>query len=603
VTATGDPIPAILFGVPGGAGSAATVLDGVPLARRGEAGRALSAAYMSSLLGGLFGAAILALSIPVFRPMMRYIQSPELLAFSVFGLSMVAALAGRSPLRGLTAACVGLMIAMIGADPKTGEMRWTLDSLYLYDGLPLLPMILGLFALPELCDLAISRQSISAKSQYDAKAGMWKGTVDTFRNWWLVIRCGAIGSLLGAIPGVGGAVIDWVAYAHARSTVKGAEETFGTGDIRGVIASESANNAREGGALVPTIAFGVPGTATMALLISAFLVHGLQPGPDMLDKNLGITYSMIWSVAIANILGAGLCYAFSGQFARLATLRYTLIMPPVLCIIFIGAFEGSRTWGDFHTLLLFGVIGWVMKQLRWPRPPLLLGFVLGDLFERYLFISIDRYGSDWMMRPLVVVLFGMAFLALARPAIKSLRKPGAVQQMAAGLEHPRFRPSMLFGLAVLAAVVVMLVDALRWDALAATVPITVGVLALLFGSGALISQAMRKPEDEEGGLHMELVAETAHLRNRTIAMRAGIFALWLLAILAGLATLGLFVTNAIFVVAYMRLEARERWSLVLAMAACTTAFLYLVFERLLHIPWPQTLLGSLAPALQVIPGV
>ena len=174
--------------------------------------------------------------------------------------------------------------------------------------------------------------------------------------------------------------------------------------MRGVIASESSNNAKEGGALVPTVAFGVPGSATMAILLGAFLIHGLVPGPDMLHKNLDITYAMVWSVALANILGAGLCYAFSPQFARLATLRYTLILPAVLSIVYIGAFEASRNWGDLFALLLFGLLGWVMKQFKWPRPPLVLGLVLGDSIERYMFISIERYGFTWLWRPVVAVL-------------------------------------------------------------------------------------------------------------------------------------------------------------------------------------------------------
>jgi TctA family transporter len=356
-TSTGDPIPAIMFGVPGGAGSAATVLDGLPMAKRGEAGRALSAAYMSSMLGGVFGAFLMAVTLPVLRPMMLYLGSPELLAFSTLGISMVAVLSGNAPLRGMVAALLGILIAMIGTDPQTGTLRWTFDYLYLWDGLPLVPVVLGLFALPELCDLAIARSSIAADVRFDATGGMWQGAKDCFTHWWLVLRCSWIGAAFGAVPGIGGAVIDWLAYGHAVRTEKGATQSFGKGDVRGVIAAESANNAREGGALVPTVAFGVPGSAGMAILLGAFLIHGLVPGPEMLSKHLDITYSMVWSIALANILGAGLCYLFSGQFARLATLRYTLILPCVLGIIYIGAFEGSRSWGDLFSLLAFGVLG------------------------------------------------------------------------------------------------------------------------------------------------------------------------------------------------------------------------------------------------------
>src|SRR3954467_12314090 len=202
-TATGDPIPAILFGVPGGAASAATVLDGFPMAKRGEAGRALSAAYMSSMMGGIFGAMLLAVSIPILRPVMLYLGSPELLAFSVLGISMVAVLSGSAPLRGVAAGCLGIMIAMIGSDPQTGTLRWTFDSLYLWDGLPITPVLLGLFALPELCDLLIARVAIAhGVSNKDIYKGQWQGVKDCFENWWLIVRCSWIGGGIGSLPGI-----------------------------------------------------------------------------------------------------------------------------------------------------------------------------------------------------------------------------------------------------------------------------------------------------------------------------------------------------------------------------------------------------------------
>src|ERR671931_487619 len=444
-TATGDPIPAILFGVPGGAASAATVLDGFPIAKRGEAGRALSAAYMSSLMGGIFGALLLAISIPILRPVMLYLGSPELLAFSVLGISMVAVLSGSAPLRGITAGCLGVMIAMIGSDPQTGTLRWTFDSLYLWDGLPLTPLLLGVFALPELCDLLVARVAIEANSgTANIYKGQWQGVKDCFTHWWLILRCSWIGGGIGSIPGISASVVDWLAYGHALKTEKGASKTFGKGDVRGVIASESSNNAKEGGALVPTVAFGVPGSATMAILLGAFLIQGLIPGPDMLTKKLDVTYSMVWSVALANILGAGLCYAFSPQFAKLATLRYTLILPAVLGVVYIGAFEASRNWGDLYTLLFFGVLGWVMKQFKWPRPPLILGVVLGDAIERYLFISIERYGVSWFARPIVAILFAMAIIGLTRPLISDIRRQGGVRAMFSNFQAPVFHPAQLF---------------------------------------------------------------------------------------------------------------------------------------------------------------
>jgi TctA family transporter len=178
--------------------------------------------------------------------------------------------------------------------------------------------------------------------------------------------------------------------------------------VRGVIAPESANNAGTGGMLVPLLAFGVPGGAATAILLGALMVHGFIPGPDMLTKNLDVTYTMIWSIALANIFGAGLCFLLSGQFAKVSTLRYTLILPVIVSIVYVGAFQGSQSWGDMYVLLIFGLMGWIMKRLRWPRPPVILGLVLGVLIERYMSISFLRYGTDWILRPGVVVLLALS---------------------------------------------------------------------------------------------------------------------------------------------------------------------------------------------------
>src|SRR6266513_1618167 len=493
-TATGDPIPAILFGVPGGAASAATVLDGFPMAKKGEAGRALSAAYMASLMGGVFGAFLMAITIPILRPVMLFLGSPELLAFSVLGISMVAVLSGSAPLRGLTAGCLGIMIAMVGTDPQSGTLRWTFDSLYLWDGLPLTPLLLGVFALPELCDLLISRTAIAADTSVgNIYKGQWQGAVDCFKHWWLILRWSWIGGGIGSIPGISASVVDWLAYGHALNTEKGANRTFGKGDVRGVIASESSNNAKEGGALVPTVAFGVPGSATMAILLGAFLIHGLVPGPDMLTKNLSITYAMVWSVALANILGAGLCYAFSPQFAKLATLRYTLILPAVLGIIYIGAFEATRQWGDLFTLLFFGLVGWIMKQFKWPRPPLILGVVLGDTIERYLFISVERYGLSWLARPVVAILFIIAFIGLTRPFLQDIRSQGGLGRMLTSFQRPTFHPSQLFTMFMIALIGGAVIAALRWDFSAKIVPLVVGTVALSAAALSLFNEMCRKP--------------------------------------------------------------------------------------------------------------
>jgi putative tricarboxylic transport membrane protein len=643
-TTTADPIAAILFGAPGHAASAATTLDGYPMTRRGEAGRALGASYMAALIGGLFGAALMAVALPVLRPIILYIGSPELLGVAVFGISMVAVLSGNAPLRGLTAACFGMMLAMIGTDPQSGTLRWTMDTLYLWDGLPLVPLTLGIFALPELCDLAIGRRAVVQEGQtIDTKTGMLLGVQDCMRHWFLILRCAWIGSAMGAIPGIGASVIDWISYGHALRTEKGAAQTFGTGDVRGVIAAESATNAREGGALVPTVAFGVPSSAGMAILLGAFLIHGLVPGPEMLTKHLDITYSMVWSIAIANILGSGLCFAFSGQLAKLATLRYTLFMPCVLSLVYIGAFESSRNWGDLFSLLFFGLLGWAMKHNKWPRPPLVLGFILGDVIERYMFISIERYGVSWMLRPVVVVMFIMAGLSLLRPLLQDIRAHAppivkvetympwvrlfivfwyglvrigrGLKFMLTNLGTAQFSIDNLFPAALLCLFIVMLSESFEWTFAARIIPTIVGVGAILFCSLSLLNDVFGLHERDGGVLaagaagngqqkiHMDIASKTSHLTTATVLARGGLFFGWMVSFMAVMALIGLIPTVPIFIISYMRIEGREPWKIVIPTATAVVLLIYVVFDQLLAIPWPPTLAGMFFPALKFIPSV
>ena len=610
---TADPIAAILFGVPGHAASAATTLDGYPMTKRGEAGRALGASYMSALMGGLFGAALMGLTIPLLRPVMLFIGSPELLALSVFGLSMVAVLSGNTPLRGLTMACFGVMLAMIGSDPQTGTLRWTLDSLYLWDGLPLVPITLGLYALPELCDLAIARTAVITDGpKLDVRTGMMLGIKDCLHHWFLVLRCSWLGASMGAIPGIGASVIDWISYGHALRTEKGAQQTFGTGDVRGVIAAESATNAKEGGALVPTVAFGVPTSAGMAILLGAFLIHGLVPGPDMLTKNLDVTYSMVWSIALANVLGSGLCFLLSGQFAKLVTLRYTLILPVALSLIYIGAFQGTRQWGDLYSLLFFGLLGWTMKHFKFPRPPLILGFILGETFERYLFISIERYGISWWSRPVVIVMFIMAFLGLVRPFIQDVRAHGGVGGMLSGFGAPRFKTNNIFPMMMLCLIGAMVIQGSGWNFDAKIVPMIVGVGALFFCSATLLNDIFRIPEaaasKSESGkmavpnphqkIHMDIGTSLTHIPGKIIALRGVLFFSWLVGFMLSMATIGLLPTVPLFVIAFMRIEGRERYTIIIPMAICMTFLIYAVFDQFLAIPWPPTVMGDFFPILK-----
>ena len=601
VITTSDVIPAVLFGVPGHAASQATVLDGLPMTKRGEASRALSACYMSSLMGGLIGAVILAISLPLVRPFVLSIGTPEMLALTIFGVSMVSALSGNAPLRGVVAACFGILVGMIGTNVATGQMRWTGNMLYLQDGIPLVPIILGIFALPELCELAIRRTAIAESMQFTSRQGMKQGVIDSLRNWFLVLRCGGLGAVLGAVPGITGAVTDWIAYGHALQTSKGAKQTFTTGDVRGVIAPEAANNAREGGSLVPMLSFGVPGGAAQAILLGAMMVHGFIPGPDMLTKHLAFTYSMVWSIALANIFGAGLCFLLSGQFAKISTLRYTLILPVIMPVIYVGAFQGSRSWGDLFVLLIAGVIGWTMKRLKWARPPLILGLVLGVLMERYMSISFVRYGTDWLTRPVVMVLLSLAALVFFKPLFNALRTGGFAQLRPSGkivLKREDLVYVFFIGIGLY-----MLITAQGWLLMARIGPTVVASILVLaasvsFAYKVFVIPAHGRAAHAGGSIHMDVSSDHGEkLANNVVLLRAARFFGWFVAFLVCMSMIGMIPTVPLMIVAYMRIEGRESWRLSVILAACVTVFLYLVFDRIIHIPWPDSFLGQWFPAL------
>jgi TctA family transporter len=590
VIATSDVIPAVLFGVPGASASQATVLDGLAMTKKGQASRALAACYTSSLFGGLIGACILALILPVVRPLVLSIATPEMLALTIFGVAMVSILSGNAPLKGIVAGCLGILAGMIGTNVQTGEIRWTFDFLYLEDGIPLVPVLLGVFALPELCELIIQRMAIAQKASFTSREGMGQGVRDVFKNWLLVLRCGGIGAFLGMIPGITGAVADWIIYGHAIHTVKGAKETFTTGDVRGVIAPESGNNAREGGMLVPMLAFGVPGGAVQAILLGALMVHGFTAGPDMLTKHLDLTYSMVWSIALANIFGAGACLLLSGVFSKVATLRYTLLLPIIISIVLVGAFQASRSWGDLFVVLAAGIIAFGMKRLKWPRPPLILGLVLGTLMERYMAISFMRYGTDWLARPGVILLLSLALLGFAGPLIKLVRG-GGLSRLSGGL---RFAPRVadLFHVFFICIGVFALVTAQEWHFMAKIGPTVIATVLVVAGTVSLLNNIfVPAAQKGSGGMHMDLGSDHTGITIKQVLTRAARFYGWFLAYMACGALIGLLPAILLMIVAFMRVEGREPWRLCFFIAAGVWAFMYGIFDQLLHVDWPSNLLS------------
>jgi TctA family transporter len=416
VTSTTGDLTSILFGVPGEPDSAAVILDGHPMAKNGETGRAISAALMSSLVGAVFGAVILAATIPIVRPLVLALGSPEYFALAFLGIAFVAALSGGNPLKGVLAAGVGLLIGMIGLDPQTGSPRFAFGKLELWNGVGLVPVAVGLFAIPEIVELWVKGSSI-AERHVGKLGGIRQGVVDTFVHWKLTLRGSAIGTFLGIVPGLGGAAGQWVAYAHAVQTASDKSQ-FGKGDVRGVLSPGASNNSRLGGSLIPTVAFGLPASTSMAILLGAFQIKGLVPGPDMLTTKLDITFSLVWLIVVSNVITVALCYLFLHQLVKITYVRGALLIPTLLLLVFFGSYADSNALFDLGVALAFGVIGLILVYLGWQRPPLILGLVLGPLIEKNLSISYSRYQFGFLSRPIVIVILITTILVIVSPLIQ-----------------------------------------------------------------------------------------------------------------------------------------------------------------------------------------
>lgn len=473
-TTTSDTFPAVLMGIPGTAGSQATVMDGFPLAQKGEGARALGAAFTASLLGGVFGAVVLTGAVFVAKPIILSIGFAEQMALVVFALTMIGLLTGDSFLKGLGAGVLGLLIGSIGTAPATGETRMAFGNAYLIDGIPIVLMGLGLFAIPEIVDLLRRSGAISESGKLGH--GWLRGFMDTMRNKFLVLRCSVIGCIVGALPGLGGSVVDWIAYGHVVQSTKSETANFGKGDIRGVIAPESANNAKEGGALIPTLLFGIPGSGSMAILLGGLIVVGIRPGPDMVVAHLDLTYTIIWSLALANVIGAILCLIVAGPVTRLTTIRYALLAPCMIIVILFAAFQATRGWGDLLTVFVLGVLGVGLKRFDWPRSALLIGFFLAPQIEASTYQTIQIYGWGFFRRPIVLAILVLTALTLLAGIRMVLRNRARAK------ENPRERggrADAVFTLVIIAFTALVMADGLSQSYLGAMFPVAVSAIGLL----------------------------------------------------------------------------------------------------------------------------
>ncbi len=565
-TTISDTVSAVLLGIPGTAGAMPTVLDGHAMAKQGEAARALGAAYASGLVGGLVGAVLLALSIPLLGPLVLALRTPDFLAVGLLGLGAVAFLTGSKPAAGVIAACLGVLCSMIGIDDQTASQRWTFGLIYLWDGLPLAVVFLGLFGLPELASLlARGRVAETAQSTRNLRAGMLTGMRDTLQNLPLVTRSAAVGAGLGAVPGWGLSVVGWVAYGLGARK-RGHGPPFGEGNVRGVIAPESAANATEGGTLIPTIALGLPGSASMTIILSALILQGLTPGPRMLTEDVSIAMTMVLAIALANVLGTAICLGVTPMLARIAQAPAAALVPVALCFVTFGAFRTSGSVEDLVVLVFFGLVGFVFRSVGWSRPAFALGFVLGPFLERYFFVAHQIHGNALVLRPSMLIV--MAILALAL-GVRLMR------HHAIGGTRTGERRGVAF--AALAAGLVLVALSIR-------LPSEAGIFPLIAATGVVIGAVP---------LLWQTLA-TGHARTETDA--PPVAAMTEVLIYVGLLTLGLFITGpasgaALVVLSAMRFRGGMSLRHASLTATLTGSALYGLFTLLIHTPWPRSVLG------------
>jgi TctA family transporter len=409
VVHTAGAVTSILLGVPGEGATAATVLDGFAMTKKGEAGRALGASFGASLAGSVAGAIFLGASLGVLAPIILHFSPAEFFLLAILGITFIATLSGKNIAKGLSVGLFGLMVSLIGLDPSTGVPRFTFDQVFLWDGVDIITAILAMFAIPEMISLGVSRTSIVSEASGIAKiryAQVGQGLMDVIRYRWLVLRVSILVAAIGVIPGLGGDAASWLAYGHTVQSSRNPER-LGKGAVEGVIGAETGTCAKEGGSLMPTIFFGVPGSSGMAIMLGAFLMLGMQPGPNMLTQHLDVVWSLIWTLAVANIICVVILLAATPWISRLAYVKTSLLIPIVLLFAILGSYVGQNAWQNLVLIIFMGGLGYLLKRHDWPRAPFVIGVILGKIAEDSLLKALALYGYSFFLRPISLVLIIM----------------------------------------------------------------------------------------------------------------------------------------------------------------------------------------------------
>lgn len=412
-------ITAILINTPGTAAAAATTFDGYPLAQRGEAGRALGIAVVSSTVGGVFSILVLCISAPLLARVAYQFRPPEYFALALFGLSMLASISAGGAVRNLIGGVFGVWLATIGAEPTTGIERFMFGNYELYEGLSFVPVFIGLFAISEL--LVQSKHVNRAIAAVTLTAVRLPSRDDYRRIWKTVLRSCGIGTFIGVLPAEGATVASMIGYAEARRWSRTPEE-FGKGSVEGIAGAEAANNAATGGAMVPTMVLGIPGSGTTAVILVGLLVHGLRPGPYLFTEQVHQVYQIFGAMLLANLMFLAMGLYAAKLFARISLVPLRILWPVVFALAVIGAYALSSSLLDVWIALIFGVIGFLARRHGFAVAPIAVGLILGEMVETNLQNSLKMFEGDWWLiftQPLAAMFLIFAFLGLFGAAIYS----------------------------------------------------------------------------------------------------------------------------------------------------------------------------------------
>jgi putative tricarboxylic transport membrane protein len=432
-TSTGGSVSAILLNTPGIAPNAATMFDGFPLARQGRAGEAIGAAATASALGGLIGVFTLLLVIPIAKEIVLLFSPPEFFLLAVFGLCAIAVSTGDRMLQGLIAAIFGFVCAFVGFDYISGVVRYTYGVTDLWDGIKLVPALIGLFAISQMIDLAVKGGSIAESALAVNIHRMSDGIRAVFRNWSVMLVGSGIGTFIGAVPGVGGTVAAFLSYSTQVQRDPNADPPYGKGNIKGVIAPESANNAKDGGSLIPTLAFGIPGSAETAVFLGAMVLHGLEPGPRLLFDHEDVVFTLVLTLTVSCVIATLIVLALARPMAYLTLVDAHILAPTVTVVALVGAFALEGAFSDVIVAFAFAIIGYLMIRFDYPRITFTIALVLGEITERSFFQTMGISDGSWAIfttRTVSIILIVMCVITIFIPSYRVYRRRRARRKAA-----------------------------------------------------------------------------------------------------------------------------------------------------------------------------